>query len=184
MSSVSGAATYRRWRARRVWLRDPARALKLLAPDIRAGADGDPEALSLASWLLLTFSRDEPGAEQAARTALRGAGDGRFASAALSAVLLNRGAYDEAIEVLEAAAARHPSIPWYELTICDALEEAGRTAEAETRLERRRARRCAGTPSSGSRACRWSAVTGTARAGGSASCSPSPPTTSSTHRTT
>jgi tetratricopeptide (TPR) repeat protein len=119
-----------------VWLRDPARALKLLQPDIDGGERGDPESLSLAAWLLLTYARDEEGAERAARQALATAADGRFASAALSAVLLNRDAYDEAIEVLEAAAKRHPDVPWYEITIADALEEAGRTAEAEERLER------------------------------------------------
>jgi tetratricopeptide (TPR) repeat protein len=133
---VRGSGTYRRWRARRIWLRDPARALKLLQPDIDAGGRGDPESLSLASWLLLTYSRDEAAAERVARLALENAADGRFASAALSAVLLNRDAYDEAIEVLGDAAGRHPEVPWYEITIADALEEAGRTAEAEERLER------------------------------------------------
>jgi tetratricopeptide (TPR) repeat protein len=131
---VSGSAPYRRWRARRIWLRDPARALKLLRPDVDAGERGDPESLSLASWLLLTYSRDEAAAERAARQALASAPDGRFASAALSAVLLNREAYDEAIAVLEDAAKRHPGIPWYEITIADALEEAGRADEAEARL--------------------------------------------------
>ena len=70
---MSGSATYRRWRASRVWLRDPARALKLLQPDIDAGDRGDPESLSLASWLLLTYARDEEGAERAARQSLASA---------------------------------------------------------------------------------------------------------------
>ncbi len=118
-----------------MWLRDPARALGLLAPDARAGGRGDPEALSLYAWLSLTFNRDEREAERAARIALRGVDDGRFASAALAAVLLNRGDYDEALAVLRDARARHPGVPWYELSLADALVEAGRVGAAEELLE-------------------------------------------------
>jgi tetratricopeptide (TPR) repeat protein len=132
---VSGRATYRRWRARRVWLRDPQRALVLLREDARGGEQGDPEALSLLAWLHLTYQRDEAQAERAARLALRGGGEGRFAAAALAAVLLDRGEHDEAIEVLEAARRRNPGVPWYALSIVDALLEAGRSEEAEGLLE-------------------------------------------------
>jgi len=132
---VTATATYQRWRARRVWLRSPARALRLLAGDVAAGERGEPESLSLYSWLALTIERDEAQAERTARLALRTAGDGRFASAALAAVLLNREAYDEALEVLRAARARRPSVPWYELSLADALVEAGRRDEALSLLE-------------------------------------------------
>lgn len=132
---MEGAATFRRWRAQRVWLRDPARALRLLGPDAAADDAGDPEALSLYAWLALTYRRDEAEAERAARLALRSARDGRFASAALAAVLLNRAAYDEALEVLRDAQRRHPGVPWYVLSISDALVEAGRSEEAGPLLE-------------------------------------------------
>lgn len=132
---MEGAATYRRWRAQRVWLRSPARALALLAPDAAAGEAGEPEALSLYAWLALTYRRDEAEAERAARLALHRARDGRFASAALAAVLLNRGAYDEALDVLRAAQRRHPDVPWYALSISDALVEAGRAEGAVPLLE-------------------------------------------------
>jgi tetratricopeptide (TPR) repeat protein len=121
-----------RWRGRRLWLRDPARALELL--------DGDPrrlgaEAASIRAWLLLTYARDLAAAEAAARAALAQSGDTRFASATLAEVAMRRGDVDEALAVLEAAQARLPAVKWYVLTIADALEEAGRFAEAETRLE-------------------------------------------------
>ncbi len=132
---MTAAATYRRWRARRVWLRAPARARGWLAREVSAGERGDPESLSLYSWLALTFDRDEPEAERTARLALRGASDGRFASAALAAVLLNREAHDEALDVLRAARARHPTVPWYALSLADALVEAGREDEALSLLE-------------------------------------------------
>jgi tetratricopeptide (TPR) repeat protein len=123
---------YRRWRAKRVWLRDPARAVALLD---RGGAGTDGEALAVRAWLALTYERDEAAAERHARAALGAGGDTRLASAALAEVLLRRGAHDEAIEVLEGARARLPDVPWYELTIADALVEAGRAGEAATRLE-------------------------------------------------
>lgn len=122
---------YARWRARRVWLRDPARALRLLGD-----GGGDARVLSVRAWLALTFERDEAGAERAARAALRAGGaDTRLASAALAEVLLRRDAVDEALDVLEAEARRHPEIPWYELTIADALVEAGSPERAASRLE-------------------------------------------------
>lgn len=132
---MKGAATYRRWRAQRVWLRAPARALALLAPDAGAGEDGDPDALSLYAWLALTFQREEAEAERAARLALRGGGPVRFASAALAAVLLNRGERDAAVDALREAQRRNPGVPWYTLSIADALVEAGRAPEAEALLE-------------------------------------------------
>ncbi|HVE68445.1 MAG TPA: hypothetical protein VNB64_07685 [Solirubrobacteraceae bacterium] len=121
---------YARWRAKRVWLRDPARALRLLGD-----GGGDAEALSVRAWLALTFERDEAGAERAARAALAAGGDTRLASAALAEVLLRRDALDAALDVLEAEARRHPEIPWYELTIADALAEAGFPDRAIARLE-------------------------------------------------
>ncbi len=125
---------YARWRAKRIWLRDPARAVALL--DGGGGSIGDATALSVRAWLALTYERDEAGAERFARRALGTVGgDTRLASAALAEVLLRRGAYDEAIEVLTAARERLPDVPWYELTIADALAEAGRTDEARARLE-------------------------------------------------
>jgi tetratricopeptide (TPR) repeat protein len=120
------------WRAQRVWLRDPARALRLLRG--RHGLGGEP--LALLAWLELTYERDEEGAERAARAALEQLGDTRFASAALAELLMRRGEHAQAIEVLRAARERLPEIGWYELTIADALEEAGRVEEAEALLER------------------------------------------------
>jgi tetratricopeptide (TPR) repeat protein len=122
---------YARWRAKRVWLRDPARAVALLSD----GGEGDAEALSVRAWLALTFERDEAGAERAARAALAVGGDTRLASSALAEVLLRRNEIDAALDVLEAEARRHPEIPWYELTIADALVEAGREDAALARLE-------------------------------------------------
>jgi tetratricopeptide (TPR) repeat protein len=124
---------YARWRAKRIWLRDPARAVALL--DGGGGSVGDGTALSVRAWLALTYEHDEAGAEKIARRALDTGGDTRLASAALAEVLLRRGAYDEGIQVLEEAAARLPGVPWYELTIADALVEAGRIDEARERLE-------------------------------------------------
>jgi len=120
-----------RWRAKRVWLRDPARAVALLGD----APGGDGEALGVRAWLALTFERDEAGAERAARAALTTGGDTRMASGALAEVLLRRGALDEALDVLEAEARRRPEIPWYELTIADALVEAGRPERAIARME-------------------------------------------------
>ena len=124
---------YARWRAKRIWLRDPARAVALL--DGGGGSVGDGEALAVRAWLALTYERDEAVAERKARAALAAGGDTRLASAALAEVLLRRGEYDEALAVLEAARAKLPDVPWYELTIADALVEAGRVDEARARLE-------------------------------------------------
>jgi tetratricopeptide (TPR) repeat protein len=125
---------YARWRAKRIWLRDPARAVALL--DGGGGSIGDATALSVRAWLALTYERDEAGAERFARRALdTGGGDTRLASAALAEVLLRRGENDEALAVLEAARAELPDVPWYELTIADALVEAGRVDDARARLE-------------------------------------------------
>ena len=136
---------YARWRAKRIWLRDPARAVALL--DGGGGSVGDGEALAVRAWLALTYERDEAVAERKARAALAAGGDTRLASAALAEVLLRRGEYDEALEVLEAARAKLPDVPWYELTIADALVEAGRVDEARARLEAvaDRGSRCAAT---------------------------------------
>jgi tetratricopeptide (TPR) repeat protein len=124
---------YARWRAKRIWLRDPARAVALL--DGGGGSVGDGEALAVRAWLALTYERDEAVAERKARASLAAGGDTRLASAALAEVLLRRGEYDEVLEVLEAARAKLPGVPWYELTIADALAEAGRVDEATARLE-------------------------------------------------
>ncbi|MDX6642091.1 MAG: Tetratricopeptide repeat, partial [Solirubrobacteraceae bacterium] len=123
---------YKTWRAQRVWLRDPARALRLLRG--RSALRGGP--LALLAWLELTYARDEERAEHAARSALEQRGDTRFASAALAELLLRHGEHDAAIDVLRAARDRLPEIAWYELTLADALEEAGRVEEAEALLER------------------------------------------------
>ena len=120
------------WRGRRVWLRDPGRALRLL--------DDDPERLdaesaSIRAWLLLTYARDAARAEQAARAALQKRGDTRFASATLVEVHMRRGEADAAIAVLKAARAKLPDVKWYTLTLADVLEEAGRVPQAEAVLE-------------------------------------------------
>jgi tetratricopeptide (TPR) repeat protein len=121
-----------RWRGRRVWLRDPARALRLF--------DGDPDRLdaesaSIRAWLLLTYAREPAGAETAARAAVAKNGDTRFASATLAEIHMRRGEADEAIAVLEAARAKLPGLRWYTLTLADMLEEAGRVPQAEALLE-------------------------------------------------
>jgi tetratricopeptide (TPR) repeat protein len=130
---VPGPGPYARWRAKRVWLRDPARAVALL--DRGGGAERDGAALGVRAWLALTFDRDDARAETAARAALAAGGDTRLASGTLAEVLLRRGDHDEALAVLEAERSRRPEIPWYELTIADALVEAGREGEACARLE-------------------------------------------------
>jgi tetratricopeptide (TPR) repeat protein len=124
---------YRLWRARRVWLRDPARALELLG-DGEASMDG--ESLALLAWLELTCRRDEADAARLAALALARGGDTRLASAALAEVLMRRGEADAAIATLRTAAERLPLVTWYELTLADLLEEAGRVGEAEGVLER------------------------------------------------
>jgi tetratricopeptide (TPR) repeat protein len=127
------AARLARWRAMRIWLRDPRGALARLAgPPERL----DGPQLALRAWLALTYERDPARAEELARSALSRRGDTRFAAAALAEALMRRGAHDEAVEVIAAARERRPHVPWYDLTLADALEEAGRTAEAVPILER------------------------------------------------
>ncbi|WP_283138346.1 tetratricopeptide repeat protein [Rhizohabitans arisaemae] len=118
-------------RAADIWLRRPARARAILA----AQPTLDVPSLSLLAWLTLTVEQDEKHAESLARTALGHVGDSRFATAALTEVLLRRGEYDEAIEVIGAARHRFPAIRWYELTLADTLVEAGRITAAEDVLE-------------------------------------------------
>jgi tetratricopeptide (TPR) repeat protein len=125
---------YARWRAKRVWLRDPARALRLLDGVPARTLDG--ESLAVRAWLALTFERDTARAERAARAALERGGDTRLASAALTELLLRRGEHDAALDVLRAARERLPGVPWYDLSAADALIEVGRVAEAEELLER------------------------------------------------
>lgn len=124
---------YRLWRARRVWLRDPARALKLLDDD-EASLDG--ESLALVAWLALRYQGNVVRAERVARLALAHGGDTRLASDALAEVLMRRGESDAAIATLRAAHEQRPRVKWYELTLSDLLEEAGRVGEAEEALER------------------------------------------------
>ena len=121
-------------KAQRIWHRDPRTAIALLRA--KAGGDGlDAEDMSLLSWLMLTEERDLDGAERYARMALAGdSGDLRFAFSALAELLLRRGEYEEGVHVLQRANARRPN-RWYELTIADALIEAGRSGEAEQLLE-------------------------------------------------
>ena len=137
-----------RWRASRIWLRDPRRAVSRLAH----GADLDGSELSLRAWLALTYERDPVTAERLARAALERGGDTRFAAATLAEVLQRQGRGDEAIEVLWKARARLRDVVWYDLTIADALEAAGRTDEAvellrhaagDTRLRRHALKRLA-----------------------------------------
>ena len=120
------------WRGRRVWLRDPARALRLLGDD---PGRLDAESASIRAWLLLTYARDPERAEAAARAALAQDGDTRFASATLAEVHMRRGEADAAIAVLRAARAKLPQVRWYTLTLADMLEEAERVPEAEALLE-------------------------------------------------
>ncbi|HWC10544.1 MAG TPA: tetratricopeptide repeat protein, partial [Acidimicrobiales bacterium] len=84
---------------------------------------------------MLVHDRDEKQAELLAREALERGGDNRFASAALSETLLRRGEFDGALEVIAAARRRFGQVPWYDLTLADALIEAGRMTEAEEVLE-------------------------------------------------
>jgi tetratricopeptide (TPR) repeat protein len=126
-------ARFARWRATRIWLRDPRRALARLAGPAE-GLDGPH--LALRAWLALTHERDAAKAEELARAALSRRGDTRFAAAALAEALMRRGAHEEAVEVIAAARARRPEVPWYDLTLADALEEAGGTPEAVRILER------------------------------------------------
>ena len=120
-----------RWAAD-IWLRRPGQARSLLG----LGQDRlDGPALGLQAWLVLVHDRDEKQAELLAREALRRGGDTRFASAALTETLLRRGEFDAALEVIAAARRRFPEVPWYDLTLADALIEAGRVPEAEDVLE-------------------------------------------------
>jgi tetratricopeptide (TPR) repeat protein len=118
-----------RWRAGRIWLRDPRRALARLGPPSQ-DRGLDAAALGLRAWLALTHERDAPTAERLARSALQRRGDTRFATAALADALMRRGAHDEALEVLRSARTRLPEVPWYVLTLADALVEAGRGGQA------------------------------------------------------
>jgi len=92
------------------------------------------ESLSVLAWLALTFRRDEAGSERAAQAALVRGGDTRLASAALAEVQMRRGDYDGALETLRDARERLPDVKWYELTLADVLEQAGRPADAEALL--------------------------------------------------
>ncbi|HEV7363244.1 MAG TPA: tetratricopeptide repeat protein [Solirubrobacteraceae bacterium] len=123
---------FRHWRGRRVWLRDPARALRLLGDDRNRL---DAASASIRAWLLLTYARDPERAEEAARAALAQDGDTRFASATLAEVHMRRGEADAAIALLRAARAKLPDVKWYTLTLADVLEEAGRVPQAEAVLE-------------------------------------------------
>jgi tetratricopeptide (TPR) repeat protein len=116
------------------WLRRPAWAQALLEAN---ASDGPLEgrSLSLLAWLALTRGREEKKAEALARQALRRGGDTRFATAVLAEVLLRRGAYDQAVEVIQAARRRNPTVVWYDITLADALIEAGQVAAAEEVLE-------------------------------------------------
>lgn len=118
-----------------MWFRDPARALGVLKTEPGDPA-ADPDSLSLAAWLALNAERDPGSAERLARAALERGGEVRFASAALAEVLLRRSDWDEAVAVLREARDRCPDLRWYEVTLADALLEAGRTGEAEELLER------------------------------------------------
>jgi tetratricopeptide (TPR) repeat protein len=116
------------------WLRRPAWAQALLEAN---ASDGPLEgrSLSLLAWLALTRGREEKKAEALARQALRRGGDTRFATAVLAEVLLRWGAYDQAVEVIQAARRRNPTVVWYDITLADALIEAGQVAAAEEVLE-------------------------------------------------
>ena len=72
---MAAFAPYARWRAKRVWLRDPARAIALLDGIPDRAMDG--EALGVRAWLALTFERDETAAELTARMGLQRRGDTR-----------------------------------------------------------------------------------------------------------
>lgn len=122
------------WRASRIWLRRPHRALALLGPPA-AHAGLDCDRLGLRAWLTLTCERDAAEAERLAREALRRPGDLRFATASLAEALLRERRHGEAIEALRAARARLPHVPWYTLTLADALEDARRPEEAVALLE-------------------------------------------------
>ncbi len=123
-----------RRRADRIWLRRAARARELLAAARERGVlEGD--GLGLLAWLELTLDGDPADAERDSRAGLEDEPGARFASAALAEALQRRGEQGEAVEVLRAARAAHPDIPWYELSVADALEQAGRPDEAAAALE-------------------------------------------------
>ena len=132
MKTVSLHRRWRGWRGTRVWLRSPSRAAALLRSE-QNGA-GAREA-GLLAWLVLMYERDEPEAERLARAALERSGEQRYAIATLATLMLRRGDHDAAIELLEQTRERYPEIVWYDLTLADALVEAGRVAEAERLLE-------------------------------------------------
>jgi len=126
--------SFSRWRARRTWLRTPARARERLERARAAGSLGGDD-LGLLAWLELTLEGDEDSAERDARAALAQAGEARFAAAALAEALQRRGDADGAVEAIRSARERHPKIPWYALTLADALVAAGRVDEARPVLE-------------------------------------------------
>jgi tetratricopeptide (TPR) repeat protein len=123
-----------------VWLRRPQRARAALG----AIRHPDAESLALLSWLTLFVDRDEDAAAALAYDALKRPGDTRFASAALAEILLGAHQYDRALDVIAEARHRFSRIPWYDLTLADALVEAGRVTEAEVVLERRTSDRTLG----------------------------------------
>jgi tetratricopeptide (TPR) repeat protein len=130
------AAQIWQWRAAQIWLRRPDRARSLLSPDCSDAAGLDGPSQALLAWLILGEEGDEKEAEAMARGALDQPGDTRFAAAVLAEVLLRRGEYDQAVEVIQAARSRLPGVAWYEITLADALLEAGRLDDAEEVLER------------------------------------------------
>jgi tetratricopeptide (TPR) repeat protein len=127
-------ASAARRRAADIWLRRPDDARVLLRP--RPGLPPlDGPALSLLAWLELIYARDEERARAAADEALATGEDTPFASATLAELHARHGRHGDAIAVLRRARERFADIPWYTLSLADALVDDGRPDEAIALLE-------------------------------------------------
>jgi tetratricopeptide (TPR) repeat protein len=125
----------RRRVAHDLWLRAPARARSLLLSTSDDGLVDDGPSLALLAWLELTLERDEKVAEVVARQALLRSPTNRLAPAVLAEVLARRDEHEEAIHTLTAARRAHPDVPWYDLTLADAMVAGGQIEAAESILE-------------------------------------------------
>lgn len=123
----------RRARLAKRWLSDPEQVYLGLSAAI--DELDDATSLGVLSWLAVTHAHDPELAERAARRALELDPASQFAAASLARVLARRAEQEEAIEVLRRARSAHPDVPWYDITLADALIEAKKTDEAAWLLE-------------------------------------------------
>lgn len=121
-------ARARRARLASRWLSDPERVYAGLT-GAKADLDDAP-SLGVLSWLAVSHAGDTELAETAARQALHLDPTSAFAATSLAQVLAARSDDDEAIEVLRRVRSAHPEVPWYDITLADALIEAKKTDEA------------------------------------------------------